>query len=290
MDSKAAFDAKRGNHFVFDPEKLLIASDPEHPLYDPRGAEPPDPEMVAGIKAAGIIQPINIIKDVKGRPLVVAGRRRAINARQANKELKAEGLPIKLVPALYRQENEREALANMIRENAHRKDESITAKAEKARRAMNAGYEEEQVAHLFAVSVATLRNWLGVAELHPTVKAAVDEKRVRLNDAVRTIGKVALEDQPAALAKLETDKPTRKARKERGQKVERRVTPVSRLKRLETFVDGCPTALPTDALAILAWLRGDLPDKNLASTFPELGGMFETRKAKAKPASSPEVR
>lgn len=290
MDSKAAFDAKRGNHFVFDPEKLLIASDPEHPLYDPRGAEPPDPEMVAGIKAAGIIQPINIIKDVKGRPLVVAGRRRVINARQANKELKAEGLPIKLVPALYRQENEREALANMIRENAHRKDESITAKAEKARRAMNAGYEEEQVAHLFAVSVATLRNWLGVAELHPTVKAAVDEKRVRLNDAVRTIGKVALEDQPAALAKLETDKPTRKARKERGQKVERRVTPVSRLKRLETFVDGCPTALPTDALAILAWLRGDLADKNLASTFPELGGMFETRKAKAKRASSPEVR
>jgi ParB family chromosome partitioning protein len=272
--TKAAFEAKRGNHFVFDPEKLVIASDPDHPLYDPRGAEQPDPVMVAGIKAVGVIEPVGIIKDTRGRPLVVFGRRRVINARQANRELKAEGLPIKLVPALYRHDTEREAVANMIRENAHRKDEATSAKAEKARRAMTMGYDEDQVAEFFAVSVATLRNWLGVAALHPTVKLAVDDRRVRLNDAVRTIGKVAMEDQPAALAKIEAEKPTRKTRKASGQKLERQITPVSRLKRLEAFVDTAPTALPRDSLLLLGWLRGETTDQQLATSFPELGAMF----------------
>lgn len=278
--AKTAFpEAKRGSIFWLPPEDIGIPTDRSDPLFDPRGLEPPDEAMVAGIRTYGILQPITVIKAEDGQAVVVAGRRRVLACRQANKELKAAGLPPKLVPAVFRHEDGHEAVPLMIIENSHRLDESTLAKARKARAALTGGYAEPQVAEMFGVGEATLRSWLKLLELNPRVQAAVEKGTVRLTDAVKIIGKASREDQPAELARLELERPTRAARKASGTKGTRTVTPVARLKRLELWLDEAPGSLPSGMAVLLEWLRGGVDDKHLAVAIPDLAPMLTKRKA-----------
>jgi ParB family transcriptional regulator, chromosome partitioning protein len=274
--SKTPFDAERGKSILkFDPEDLAIELDPTKPLYQRRGTEPAIDEMVASIKARGVIVPIIIVRGEKDRPYVAAGARRTIAARAANKELKAEGLPPKLIPAVFRDEKGAEGISLKIIENAMRRDLPLTAKAEEARLAITAGYSEAQVAEWFGVSASTIKNWAEVPHLHASVQKALDAGTVRLVEAIREVGKLPKGEQPAALSKLEAERPTRAAKKAAGTKTKRQVTPVARLRRLEGFLDEHPGSLPDDAAVMLTWLRGDLTDRNLAAQFGGLAPMFE---------------
>jgi ParB family chromosome partitioning protein len=279
--TKTAFGAERGKSILkFDPEELAIELDQTKPLYQRRGHEPPDPAMVATIRSTGVIEPVVVVRGDDGRPYVAAGARRTIAARAANKELKKEGLPTKLIPAVYRDEKGAEGIGIKIIENALRKDLAISEKAEEARLALAAGYEESQVAEWFGVSESTIHNWREVAHLHPTVQKALDAGTVRLNDAVRQIGKLPKAEQPTALAKVQEAKPTRAAKKASGEKTKRVVTPLARLKRLEDFIDAERAVVPTDVIMLAGWLRGEVEDKHLVGALPRLAGMFENGKPK----------
>jgi ParB/RepB/Spo0J family partition protein len=281
-NSKTAFGAGRGKSILlFDPDALHIETDPAKPLYQRRASDPPDAAMVASIMERGVIEPVVVVRGEDGAPVLAAGTRRTIAAREANKQLRKAGQPPKLIPAVYRDEKITEALALKIIENAQREDLPLTAKAEEARLALTAGYSEEQVAGWFGVSVATIGNWRELAHLHPSVQKSLDAGTVRLVDAVRRIGKLPKTEQPAALSKLEIERPTRAARKAAGQKPNGKaeVRPAVRLRRFEAFADeNRHEPLPHELLMFVGWLRGEVSDKALAHRFPVLAGMFEKRK------------
>jgi len=284
---KTPFSAERGpGTLKFDPDELVIELDPTRPLYQRRGEEPPDAEMVATIKSHGVIEPILVVRGDDGRPYVAAGARRTVAARQANRELKKEGLPPKLIPAVFRGEKGAEGIALKIIENAIRKDLPLTARAEEARLALGAGYSEAQVATWFGVSTATIKNWTEIPHLHASVQKALDAGTVRLTDAVREIGALPKGEQQAALSKIEAERPTRAARKARGEQPNGKgpMTPVRRLRRLEAFLDEHPGSLPEKPMLLLTWLRGGVSDKSLASTFDGLAAMFEAKGGKRKGA------
>jgi ParB/RepB/Spo0J family partition protein len=211
--TKTAFGAQRGKSvLLFDPEDLIIELDETKPLYQRRGLEAPDEAMVATIKTTGVIEPVIVVRGEDGRPYVAAGTRRTVAARLANKELKKEGLPTKLIPAVYRDEKGAEGIALKIIENSQRLDLTISQRAEEARLALAAGYDEGQVA-----------GWFGVS------------KRV--------------------------------------------VSPMARLRRLETFLDDSRDPVEAGLIVLVGWLRGETPDKQLLAPFPGLGPMFEKGKA-----------
>lgn len=279
MAGTQAFEAKRGTIFMFDPEDLILIDDKDHPLFDPRALEPPRSSMVASIKARGVLQPILVVRGPKGEPIVAAGRRRTVNAREANRQLKAEGLPPKQVPAVFRREEGAESIALMVIENSHREDESVTARAEKARRAITAGYSEVQVAELFGVTAATVRAWMYVGNLHPKVREALDAGTVRVTDAVRELAKLPKGEQAEALEKLQEERPTRKARREaaaNGAPVERKpapVTPAKRLKWIEEAVNADPGVLSASAITLVQWISGVVTDDSLARQWPGLASV-----------------
>ena len=284
-ETKTAFGADRGKPVLkFDPDDLRIELDPTKPLYQRRGTEPPDPAIVASIKAHGVLQPVLVVRGDDGDPYVVDGTRRTIAACAANRELKAAGLPTKQIPAIYRDEKGAEGLIVKIVTNAQRKDLSITARAEEARLALAQGYSEDQVAGWFGVSAGTIKAWAEIPHLHPTVQKALDAGTVRVVDAVRTVGKLPKAEQPAALSKIETDRPTRAARKASGEKPngKRPPTPSRRLKQVEAFVDEHPGSMHPSVLMFVAWLGGGVKDAQLVATFPDLAGMFNAKNSKRK--------
>lgn len=286
-ETKTAFGAGRGKPILkFDPEDLRVELDPTKPLYQRRGIEPPDPAIVASIKAHGVLQPVLVVRGEDGDPYVVDGTRRTIAARAANRELKREGLPSKQIPAIYRDEKGAEGLIVKIVTNAQRKDLAITARAEEARLALAQGYSEEQVAGWFGVSPGTIKAWVEIPHLHPTVQKALDAGTVRVADAVRTVGKLPRAEQPAALSKIETERPTRAARKASGEKPngKRPPTPARRLKQVGAFVDEHPGSMHPSVLMFVAWLDGDVKDAQLVATFPDLAGMFETKARRKREA------
>lgn len=274
--SKTALDAPRGNYFLMDPDDLVVITDRSHPLFDPRALEPPDADLVASIRIHGVDKIIKAVKD-GDRAIVVDGRRRTIAAREAKRLNVKEGGPAPRVKVDLHRGDERSAVARMVLGNFSPKEESLIAKARKAQTLFGLNYPEQEIGLLFGTSASTVRNWLALLETHGDVQKAVAAGTARLVDAVRVVAKLPRAEQPAALSKLEAEKPTRAARKATGTKAKRTVTPVARLRRLEAFLDERPGSLPTDITVVLSWLRGDLTDRFLASQFGGLAPMFEAK-------------
>lgn len=289
--SRVPFGAKRSDLLKFDPSDLYIETNPKHPLYQRRAKEPPDEALVESIMETGVLVPILVIRGPDGKPWVQAGTRRTIAAREANRRLKAKRQEIKLVPAVYRDDKADEGIGAKLIENALREDLSLSQRAEEVRLALKAGYEEEQIARWLGCSVATIQNYRTLAQCHGDVQAAIDDGSVRLNDAVRVLGKLAENDQPAALKKLQKEKPTRAAKKEEreksGTKGPVQVSPVRRLKKFKAFGAEKEDADVLSVMTVLGWLEGALGDAVLIQRFPGAAGFFdEEAKAKAKGAKA----
>lgn len=179
LESMAA--AARGDLFYYDPETLTIIDDPSHALFDERHALELDPEMVKNIKEMGVIKPIVIKKGpvVDGKPqiLVVDGRQRTAHARQANKELRAEGAAedrLVLVPAIYRRGGDEDGQAVMAAANSYNRTESPTMLGRKLVRLTNAGRPDQWLCNHFKLSVADLERHRRLVEMDESVQKAVD--------------------------------------------------------------------------------------------------------------------
>lgn len=86
MAKKTAIDAPRENMFRVEPEKMVLVTDENHPLYDPRVHLPLRENLVLNIMAHGVKEPILIRKNGDTFE-VVDGRQRVKHAIEANKRL-----------------------------------------------------------------------------------------------------------------------------------------------------------------------------------------------------------
>lgn len=196
----------RSDLFSFDPDKLVIITDPKHALYDERASLPVEEAMILNVMAYGVIQPIVFRTeendDGETIAVVVAGRQRVKAAREANKRLKAKGeLPLR-VPGVRRRENDHGTIGAMVSENEVRKGDDMLIKAAKARRMMEQyGYSEEKCAMTFGVSVATLRRYLAIEDATPDVKEAFVKGELPAGAAVE-LAKLPKAKQAEAVANL----------------------------------------------------------------------------------------
>lgn len=274
--AKQALEGTRLNAFAIDPDDLVVVGvddgdgDGEHPLADPRADWLPSPEMVANIKAYGILQPILARKNTDGLPEVVAGRQRVLALRAANKELRrSRKEPLKAPVVLYRGDDS-SALGAAISENELRRDDDPLAKAARLARFLAAGRDEAAACVAFGVTPTTVRSWRALEGASAGVKKAIRSGRISATAGAK-IARLPKEEQPDALeVLLESEgKPTAeraarvaraKGQQDGGPAFEK---PGKRLLRLLAEGDQQKLGLLPAVRQTLLWVMGEGPAKSV---------------------------
>lgn len=174
-NNKTAFpEANRTTAFVYPPEKFVLVDDPAHPLFDPRIHNPLKEEFVQDVMVNGIIEPVVVRKNGDCAE-VVDGRQRVKAALEANRRYAREGVDLRVeVPFIQRKADDATLFGITVSANEHRTDDTALVRAEKARKLLDFGKTEKDVARSFGVSIATLRNILALLELCTPVRNAVE--------------------------------------------------------------------------------------------------------------------
>lgn len=155
-------------------------------------------ELVASIRLRGLLQPLLVRPAPDGdNYLLVAGGRRY---RAAIEVFGAEGL----VPTICREMTDQEALEAAIDENDVREDASETEQADAALRALAACQDDRaEAARRLGWSTAKLDRRLALAGLSDAVKAALDERRIKVGHA-ELLAAVPADKQDKALETILT--------------------------------------------------------------------------------------
>ena len=219
--SKDAYGAEgQTNELRFDPEKLTLVVDENHPLYDARVHNQFDEAMVLNIMHYGVMVPIVIAKDTEtGLTVVVDGRQRVINTREANRRLRNQGRQPVLVPATIRRAAGADLAGVMVSTNELRQDDTPLGRAVKMARIMGFGKTEEELSIIFGCTLQTVKNTLALLDCPKVVRDAVEVGRVNVGHAL-ALSKLPVEEQREKLAALlvagEGAKPHERARKQRA--------------------------------------------------------------------------
>lgn len=280
---KTSIDAKRGTMFLVEPENLFVATDPEHPLYDPRANKPISAEMVASILAKNVIEPIIVRKN--GKTLeVVDGRQRTKNAVEANKRLRAEGAPTLCVPVIVRKEDDVEAYETSVSLNEIREDDDVITKAEKAAKLTKMGRTEAEVARAFGVTLITIRTWSRIFDLAPQVRTAIKNGDVGASEAVKELAELTREEQVTKLDKMRESSPAARKSERRaangkanGKSEGKKSSPISRLRRLYRDEEAMGHLSPREKV-LIAWLFAEATAGDLVEAMPRLSGFVSRRK------------
>jgi ParB family chromosome partitioning protein len=188
----------RGDVHSFDPEDLVIVTDPQHALYDPRHALEPTPEEIANVIQYGILQTI-LVRREGDKYLVVVGRQRVKWARAANKLLKSRKQAPILVTCRIDRHGENELQGVIIAENECRRADSPAIQSEKLRRYMSLGHDKADAAATFAWPMSRIDKLLALAECAPEVRDAVEAKQIPLSE-VKRIARQPIEEQVSVAA------------------------------------------------------------------------------------------
>lgn len=186
-NSKTTYGADGSTSLLsFYPEKLVIVSDPAHPLYDERINLPLDEAMVRNIDAFGVLVPIIVTRDPDtGAVMVVDGRQRVRHALEANKRRDASGRALLLVPASTRKgDSGAEMLGVMVATNELRQADLPLIRAAKMQRLKNLGQDDNGVALAFGVNVLTVRNTLALLDCGKVAQKAIAEGYIGVSDAL----------------------------------------------------------------------------------------------------------
>lgn len=190
---------------TWDPPEtgLVLITDKNHPLWDPRLEMPLLRQRIDNFKVFGVREPIGIRKNNEtGQFEVFKGRRRVQHLRAANAELVAEGKPRRTIPCIRRQFSDREAVAEMAIENGHREEESPYDQAVKLRQLINVqGYTARDAALIYGLSEDTIAKRLALLEMVPEFQLAVVTGQIAPTTAVAHASKAPAE-QRAALATI----------------------------------------------------------------------------------------
>jgi ParB family transcriptional regulator, chromosome partitioning protein len=192
---KRVKDALGGHHegkkdgFLLDPDKVTLVDDRGSALYDDRVHEKPDESMVLNIMAVGVHTPIVVRRNAEtGDIEVVAGRRRVINNREANKRLRAKGIEPRWIPAVVKRGEAADLFDILTSENEARKADSPLNRARKMQRMLDLGRDEGHVAKMFCCSAGTVRNTLSLLDLPKDVQKSLERGTLAPSDAYKMKG------------------------------------------------------------------------------------------------------
>jgi ParB-like chromosome segregation protein Spo0J len=217
--TKLSIDGARKDCWNLDPDDVVVVTremvedDPDlAQFYDKRADLPPQEDLVQSIMLFGVKQTI-LIKKMAESVYVVDGRQRTKACREANERLRKLGQPEKKVPAILQIGSESDVVESMILTNEHRLEDGIMAKAEKASRYIASGRTPKETAVLFGVKPATIKHWLSLLDLTPSVRKAVDAGQIAASAAAKLVSLPSAEQKEAlaeALAAPDAPKPTGK--------------------------------------------------------------------------------
>lgn len=191
-----------------DPDELVIVDTPGHPLYQPaRNIKPLEEWMVLSIMANGVIQAIKVVRGpmVKGRWTleVVYGRQRVRHAREANKRLRAAGLPTIMIEIIIIDRSPEQLRMMVEIENTHRTDYTPYELATTAAESLARGASEEAVCNRsFKGDKVSMRRHLDLLRCCPEVQRAVIDGDLNFK-AIDSLVKLSLEEQAAEVSKLQ---------------------------------------------------------------------------------------
>jgi len=192
--SRDSLNAKgKRDAYMFDPEDLVLVTDEKHPLYDPRVHLPVDENLVLnmmfcpdGKVPQGVLEPISGVRDPEtGKVLVVIGRQRTKACREANKRLKKRGLEPLRIPAMLVRADAVRGMGMLISENEHRQNDTPLGRAEKMARYMGLGRDEAEVATLFGISEASVKNHLSLLDAPSAIRDAVETGKITVSSAYK---------------------------------------------------------------------------------------------------------
>jgi ParB family chromosome partitioning protein len=191
--SRDSLNAKgKRDAYMFDPEDLILVTDEKHPLYDERVNLPVNEALVLNLLHApdgvpqGIIEPITVVRNPEsGKVEVAVGRQRVKAAREANKRLKKKGQEPIRVPAMIARANAYKAMGILISENEHRQDDTPLGRARKAQRYLELGRDEKEIAVLFGISEASVKNMLALLDAPAAVRHAVEAGKITMSDGYK---------------------------------------------------------------------------------------------------------
>lgn len=191
-DKKRVRDALGEEHegkkdgFLLDPDKLVLVEDRGSALFDARALSEADERFVLNIMAIGVHTPIVVRKNTEtGEIEVVAGRRRTLACREANRRLKKQGLEPRRIPATVTRGDAASLMGIMISENEIRLADSPMNRARKMAAYIELGRSEQDAAVLFGVSAATVGNTLRLLEAPVSVRKAVESGAVSVSDGYK---------------------------------------------------------------------------------------------------------
>lgn len=264
----------KGSFYQFDPDQLILITDPASPLFDPRALEKPDEGLVMSMLKYGFKTSSSIeVESTAAGLVVVDGRRRTLAARECKRRQIEAGEDITIrVRCLMSKDK---PFVGMILGNAHRKDETVLQKAAKAKRAIDNGYSEKETAELFGVSPQTIGNWLAAALLPDAIKKALEADKISVVLAIELAQKTP-EEQAQVLAQAEVS-PIRgaegKARvsKPTSEEVSKRMGSAQ----IRAFYDAMKADKSGDVnveigVALFAYILGDNPTGSKLRAFPPL--------------------
>lgn len=242
MTNKKAFDLACTSVYVADPTTELriiggrclakdeIGSldtdpDPSHPLSDLHRLKRPLPEMfVKNIDFRGVDVPIRIVK-LDDVATVIDGKTRVRAARLVNQLRIARGeQPIKIKCVIQRDTAASALSSSVVSANNARIDDSFFDKLEKAKKLIDLGIAEDDVAMMFCVGVHTIRGWLAFDDgATDETKQAVKDGRIGATVAAELARITDPDEQRARLSELVTApdgkaKSVKAARQARGAK------------------------------------------------------------------------
>ena len=205
MSNNRADDAPRKEVKMYDPTVVVIIGydtddGPTHALFDGESNDAPLIEAdVQFTYEHGVIQPVSCKRDGK-RLLVVFGRGRTRQLREANKRRVADGLAPWFLPVQIVQGDATKMIALKHGENSHRREQNPMARA-------RAAYElaqqmpEEKAAVVMGLGIAQFRNIIKLLDLAPAVAKAVTKGELSASAASEMTG-LSEAEQNEKLAEL----------------------------------------------------------------------------------------
>jgi len=188
--------------FLFAPEDLVLVDEEGSPLYDDRALGQPDEKLVLNILAIGVHTPISVRKNSEtGRTEVVAGRRRVLAMREANRRLKKQGHEPLRIMAVVKRGDDAAQMAVLISENEQREGDSPLGKAKKLARFLELGRTEAEAAVLFGIHVSTCKNLLALLDAPKAVQRAIEKGEIGASEAYQ-LARLPAEQAKEKLAEL----------------------------------------------------------------------------------------
>lgn len=264
MSNNRADDAPRKEVKMYDPNVVVIIGldtndGPSHPLFDGESNAAPLIEAdVLFTYENGVLQPISCKRDGK-RLLVVFGRGRTRQLREANKRRIADGLEPWFLPVQIVMGDAAKMLILKHGENSHRRELNPLARARDAYELLQQ-MPEAKAATTLGLGLQQFRSVIKLLDLAPAVAKAVSKGELSASAAAELTGLSEVE-QTEKLAELTVSLPTgkkptirdvkAKVREANGKKIAISVPDKRTQRRLLGYVQNL-----SDGSNSLAWWEG----------------------------------